>query len=228
VAVFKETASGADNGRPERAKVLALARARKIDAILVTELSRWGRSTQDLVQTLDDLHGWKVSVLAQTGLSFDLSTASGKLMRTIMAGLAEFERDLIRDRVKSGLAAARARGVKLGRQVGQRPSDKKAKRVLGMHADGLSYRLIARNVGLSKNTVMGIVRRNAGLRRPGHAAGGGHGRGPHRDQPSRAGLRRTSAIAYGSKWHGAEDFRGCNKRDSFRGVQEMLWGRASA
>jgi Resolvase, N terminal domain len=141
-------------------------------------------------------------------------------MRTIMAGLVEFERDLIRDRVKSGLAAAKAKGVKLGRQVGQRPSDKKAKRVLGMHADGLSYRLIARNVGLSKNTVMGIVRRNAGLRRPGHAAGGGHGRGPHRDQPSRAGLRRTSAIAYGSKWHGAEDFRGCNKRDSFRGVQE--------
>ena len=162
VAVFKETASGADNGRPERAKVLALARAHKIDAILVTELSRWGRSTQDLVQTLDDLHGWKVSVLAQTGLSFDLSTASGKLMRTIMAGLAEFERDLIRDRVKSGLAAARARGVKFGRQVGQRPSDRKVKRVLGMHADGLSYRLIARNVGLSKNTVMDIVRRNFG------------------------------------------------------------------
>jgi DNA-binding NarL/FixJ family response regulator len=43
--------------------------------------------------------------------------------------------------------------------VGQRPSDKKAKRVLGMHADGLSYRLIARNVGLSKNTVMDIVKR---------------------------------------------------------------------
>ena len=57
-----------------------------------------------LVQTLDDLHGWKVSVLA--------------------------------------------------------PSDKKAKGVLGMHADGLSYRLIARNVGMSKNTVMDIVRRN--------------------------------------------------------------------
>ena len=101
LAVFKETASGADNSHPERAKVLRLARANEIDAILVTELSRWGRSTQDLVQTLDDLHGWKVSVLAQTGLSFDLSTASGKLMRTTMAGLAEFERDLIRNRVKS-------------------------------------------------------------------------------------------------------------------------------
>ena len=159
VAVFKETASGADDDRPERKKVMALARAREIDAILVTELSRWGRSTQDLVQTLDDLHGWKVSVLAQNGLSFDLSTSTGKLMRTIMAGLAEFERDLIRDRVKSGLAAARARGVKLGRQHGQRPSDKKAKRVLAMHKEGLSYRLIGRNVGLSKNTVMQIVRR---------------------------------------------------------------------
>ena len=84
-------------------------------------------------------------------------------MRTIMAGLAEFERDLIRDRVKSGLAAARARGVKLGRQLGQRPSDKKAKKVLTLHEEGLSYRLIGRNVGLSKNTVMDIVKRAAAL-----------------------------------------------------------------
>jgi hypothetical protein len=75
VAVFKETASGADTRArcrqvptPERAKVLRLARAREIDAILVTELSRWGRSTQDLVQMLDDLHRWQVSVLAQTDL----------------------------------------------------------------------------------------------------------------------------------------------------------------
>jgi putative DNA-invertase from lambdoid prophage Rac len=124
VGVFKETASGAQNDRIECRKVMALAQARQIDTILVTELSRWGRSTQDLVHTLD-LHSWKVSVLAQTGLSFDLSTASGKLMRIIMAGLAEFERDLIRDRVKSGLAAATARGVLLARHVGQRPSDKK-------------------------------------------------------------------------------------------------------
>ena len=173
VGIFKETASGAKNDRVERKKVLALAQVRKIDAILVTELSRWGRSTADLVQTLDDLHSWKVSLLAQTGLSFDLSTSTGKLMRTIMAGLAEFERDLIRDRVKSGLAAAKAKierdghfiskaGAKrtsLGRELGFRPSDKKARRVLAMHREGLSYRLIGRNVGLSKNTVMEIVRR---------------------------------------------------------------------
>jgi putative DNA-invertase from lambdoid prophage Rac len=147
VGIFKETASGARNDRVERQKVMALAQAREIDSILVTELSRWGRSTQDLVQTLDDLHSWKVSVLAQAGLSFDLSTASGKLMRTIMAGLAEFERDLIRERVKSGLEAARSRGVIPGRSVGHRPSDKKAKKVLAMHRDGLSYRLIGRTSG---------------------------------------------------------------------------------
>ena len=161
IGVFKETASGARTDRAERSKVMALARAREIDAVLVTELSRWGRSTQDLVQTLDDLHSWKVSVLAQTGLSFDLGTSSGKLMRTIMAGLAEFERDLIRERVKSGLAAARDRGVKLGRQPGQRPSDKKARRVVELHREGLSCRLIGRNLGLSKNTVMEIVKRAA-------------------------------------------------------------------
>jgi DNA invertase Pin-like site-specific DNA recombinase len=166
VGVFKETASEARNDCVERKKVMALAQNHEINAILVTELSRWGRSTQDLVQTLDDLHTWKVSVLAQTGLTFDLNTSSGKLMRTIMAGLAEFERDLIRERVKSGLAAAKARGIRLGRQHGQRPSDKKAKKVLSLHAEGLSYRLIARNLGLSKNTVMGIVRREVADGRP--------------------------------------------------------------
>jgi putative DNA-invertase from lambdoid prophage Rac len=117
------------------------------------------RSTQDLVQTLDDLHSWKVSVLAQTGLSFDLGTASGKLMRTIMAGLPEFERDLIRERVKSGLAAAKARGGYPWASTGPAPIRQESEASARMHAEGLSYRLIARTVGLSKNAVMEIVRR---------------------------------------------------------------------
>jgi hypothetical protein len=81
---------------------MGLAQARKIDAILVTELSRWGRSTPDLVQTLDDLHGRGVSVLALNGLSFDLSTSNGKLMRTIMAGIAERRRGPISPAPGSG------------------------------------------------------------------------------------------------------------------------------
>src|SRR6478672_9791205 len=93
VGVFQEHASGADDNRPERGKVIELARRREITAVLVTELSRWGRSTKDLVGTLDDLYGWGVSVLTLNGQSFDLATANGKLMRGILATLAEFERD---------------------------------------------------------------------------------------------------------------------------------------
>jgi DNA invertase Pin-like site-specific DNA recombinase len=165
VAVFVETASGADNSRPERKKVLELARGRKIDAILVTELSRWGRSTSDLVDTLDDLHGQGVSVLAQTGLSFDLATPSGKLLRTLMAGLAEFERDLIRERVKSGMAIAKIKGTRsgktIGRQVGFRPTDGKVGRVLKMRGEGYSLRSIAKHLRMSTMTVQQVLKREA-------------------------------------------------------------------
>ena len=131
----------------ERKKVMALMQAREIDAILVTELSRWGRSTIDPVQTLQ---AWDVSVLAISGLQFDLSTAHGKMIASVMAALAEFERDLIRKRIKSGIAAAKARGKRLGRQPGQHPSYRKATRLLKLAEAGLSYRLIGRHVGLSK------------------------------------------------------------------------------
>lgn len=158
VGVYKEKASGAKTDRIERKKVM-LAQAREIDAILVTELSRWGRSTIDLVQTLQSLQAWDVSVLAVSGLQFDLSTPHGKMIASVMAALAEFERDLIRERIKSGIAAAKARGKRLGRQPGQRPSDRKAKKVLKLAEAGLSYRLIGRHVGLSKNTVGAILQR---------------------------------------------------------------------
>jgi putative DNA-invertase from lambdoid prophage Rac len=159
VGVYKEKASGAKTDRIERKKVMALAQAHEIDAILVTELSRWGRSTIDLVQTLQSLQAWDVSVLAVSGLQFDLSTPHGKMIASVMAALAEFERDLIRERIKSGIAAAKARGKRLGRQPGQRPSDRKATKVLKLAEAGLSYRLIGRHVGLSKNTVGAILQR---------------------------------------------------------------------
>src|SRR5215211_4748077 len=146
--------------RVERRKVMALAQARSIDAVLVTELSRWGRGTLDLLHTLRELEAWRVSVIAMSGLAFDLSTPHGRMLATILAGVAEFERELIRERVRSGLAAAKARGKRLGRQPGHRPkSDRLAPKVLALVAQGRSYRLIGREVGLSKNTVAGIVKR---------------------------------------------------------------------
>ncbi len=160
VGIYKETGSGAKLDRIERKKVMALAQGRYIDAVLVTELSRWGRSTVDLLQTLRDLESQRVSVVALSGMTFDLSNAAGRMMATVIAGIAEFERDLMGERIKSGLAAAKARGRRLGRQTGQRPkSDRLGPKVLALAAQGRSYRLIGRELGLSKNTVADIVKR---------------------------------------------------------------------
>jgi len=161
VGVWKETASGAKNDRVARKEVLALAQARDIDAVLVTELTRWGHSTLDLFYTLNDLQSWGVSVIAQTGLQFDLSTPQGKLIASLMAALAEFERDLLRERVRSGIAAAKARGVVFGRRPGQRiKADQYASRVLKLVDDGQSYREVSHRLGISKNTVLDIVKRH--------------------------------------------------------------------
>ena len=161
VGVFKETGSGAKLDRAERKRVIALAQRREIDVVLVTELSRWGRSTLDLLHTLKDLQARNVSVIAMSGMAFDLSTPHGRMLATIIAGIAEFERELIQERIRSGLALAKARGKRLGRQLGERPkSDSLAPKVMALVDVGRSYRLIGREVGLSKNTVAEIVRRS--------------------------------------------------------------------
>jgi DNA invertase Pin-like site-specific DNA recombinase len=161
IGIFKETASGVRLDRTERRKVLALVQRRDIDAVLVTELSRWGRSTVDLLASLRELEARRVSLVALNGMMFDVSTPHGRMMATVLAGLAEFEREVIQERIRSGLAAAKARGKKLGRQPGQRPkSDRLAPKVLALVAQGRSYRLIGREVGLSKNTVADIVKRS--------------------------------------------------------------------
>jgi putative DNA-invertase from lambdoid prophage Rac len=165
VGVYKETGSGVRLDRAARQRVMALAQAREIDAVLVTELSRWGRGTLDLLRTLEELEGRRVSVIALNGLAFDLSTPHGRMMATILAGIAEFERELTQERIRSGIAAAKARGKRLGRRLGQRPkSDRLAPKVLALVAQGRSYRLIGRELGLSKNTVAAIVKRDRAAR----------------------------------------------------------------
>jgi putative DNA-invertase from lambdoid prophage Rac len=160
VGTYRETASGVKPDRAERKRVMALAQRREVDAVLVTELSRWGRSTVDLLATLRELEARRVSLVALNGMAFDLGTPHGRMMATVLAGIAEFERELTQERIRSGIAAAKAGGKRLGRRPGQRPkSDRLAPRVLALVAQGRSYRLIGREVGLSKNTVAAIVRR---------------------------------------------------------------------
>jgi putative DNA-invertase from lambdoid prophage Rac len=93
-----------------------------------------------------------VSVIVMNGLAFDLATPHGRMMATIIAGIAEFESELLQEHIRPGIAAARARGKRLRRQPGQRPkSDRLTPKVLALVADGRSYRLIACELGLSKN-----------------------------------------------------------------------------
>ncbi len=161
VGTFKETGSGVKLDRVERRKVMALAQARQLAAVLVTELSRWGRSTTDLLATLQELEARRVSLIALNGMAFDLTTPHGRMIATVLAGIAAFERELTQERIRSGIAAAKARGKRLGRQPGHRPkSDRLAARVMALFANGRSYRLIGREVGLSKNTVADIVKRH--------------------------------------------------------------------
>ncbi len=160
VGIFRETGSGVRLDRAERKRVLALVQRHEIDAVLVTELSRWGRSTTDLLATLKELEARRVSLVAMSGMTFDLATPHGRMMATMLAGIAEFERALTTERIRSGIAAAKARGKRLGRQPGQRPkSDRLAAKVMALIALGRSYRLVGREVGLSKNTVADIVKR---------------------------------------------------------------------
>jgi putative DNA-invertase from lambdoid prophage Rac len=160
IGIWKEISTGAKNARPKRKAVMALAQKRQIDVILVTELTRWGRSTFDLVQTLQNLQAWNVSLIAQTGLQFDLSTPQGKLIASIMASLAEFERDLLSERIRSGFAAAKAKGKTFGRKAGDRPkSDRLTPKVCKLLKEGRSYQFIAKELNLSKTTVMKIVHR---------------------------------------------------------------------
>jgi len=166
VEVFKETLSGIRRSKGkqpiERKRAMELAQRHEIGAVLVTEMTRWGRSTQDLMDTLGQLSSWDVSLIATRGLTFDLSTPQGKLVANLMASLAEFEHDLLRERVRSGVAAAKARGQRFGRRAGYRPSDRHAPEVVRLsEEERLSQRAVAERLGISKTTVNEILKRRS-------------------------------------------------------------------
>jgi len=159
--VLEETASAAKGGRAERREVPALAQARKVDLIVITELTGWGRSMLIIFRALQDLQVWGVLLVAQTGIQFDLRSAQGKLIASLNAALAEFERDLLRERVRSGIAAAQKCGVVFAGRLGYRvKADRFAPKVLKPVSESQSYREINHRLRLSKNIVLDIVKRD--------------------------------------------------------------------
>lgn len=109
----KEVGSGAKQ-RPEREALLKAARRREIDVVIVWRLDRWGRSLADLVTTLQELTQLGVGFISLNE-ALDLTTPAGRAMAGMLSVFAEFERDIIRERVKAGIAQAREQGKHHGR-----------------------------------------------------------------------------------------------------------------
>jgi DNA invertase Pin-like site-specific DNA recombinase len=109
VGEFIDIASGATDSRPELNKVLTVARQRKIGTLLVRKTDRLGRSLRHLVNTIGELDAVGVAFVSLKD-NLDFSTPAGLLMFNVIGAMAQFERDLIRERVKSGMPNAAAEG----------------------------------------------------------------------------------------------------------------------
>jgi putative DNA-invertase from lambdoid prophage Rac len=144
----EDVASGAKR-RPKREALEKLAKQRKLDGIIVWKLDRWGRSIRDLVVSLPDLTEAGVRFVSVTD-ALDLSTPSGRCMVNMLGVFAEFERDTIRERVRSGLAEARKKGKVLGRH---RTADAKAPEIWKLYEEGVSKNQIAQRLKVGHDVV---------------------------------------------------------------------------
>ena len=140
--------SGAKERRPELDRLLAACRRRRPDAVVVYRYDRFARSLRQLVNALCEFDALGIQFVSiHEGV--DTSTPNGRLVFGIFASIAEFERELIRDRVRSGMAAARARGARIGRP--RKSVD--AEKVAELRAQGAPWRAIARELGVGVGTV---------------------------------------------------------------------------
>jgi DNA invertase Pin-like site-specific DNA recombinase len=114
VHIYEDQCSGARDDRP--GLTACLKALRKGDQLVIWRLDRLGRNMKHLVATVEDLNARGIAFKCLTGLAVDTSTPTGRFMLTVFAGLAQMERDIIRERTMAGLAAARARGRKGGRK----------------------------------------------------------------------------------------------------------------
>lgn len=148
--------SGTKNRRPQLDRLLDAARKREIDLIVVWKLDRFGRSLKQLVVALEELSSLGVGFISFQD-NLDLTTAQGRLMFHIIGAMAEFERELIRERVKAGLENAKRKGKRLGRKPTP-PIDRDKITILFEKDSSLSVRKIASRLGMSSGFVGRILK----------------------------------------------------------------------
>src|SRR5215208_4030749 len=148
---IKEVGSGAKT-RPRREELLKAARRREVDVIIVWRLDRWGRSLADLVTTLKELSEIGVGFVSLNE-AIDLTTPSGRALAGMLAVFAEFERDILRERVRAGIAQARKEGKPHGRP---KTATKQAAEVKRLFKKGTSKSEIARRLKIGRTSVIRI------------------------------------------------------------------------
>jgi DNA invertase Pin-like site-specific DNA recombinase len=140
--------SGSKDSRPELNRLMADAKRRKFDAVLVWKLDRFGRSLRHLVNALAEFESLGIAFVSLTN-NLDLSTPSGRLMFQIIGAMSEFERALIQERVKAGLRNALAKGRKIGRPR----ATVDVHQIATLRAQGLSFEAIGERLGVSDATI---------------------------------------------------------------------------
>ncbi len=150
---IEEVGSGA-KVRPQREEILKLAKQRKIDVIIVWRLDRWGRSVSDLIGTLRELTDIGVGFVSLTE-ALDLTTPAGRAMAGMLAVFAEFERDILRERVKAGIAHARDQGKAHGRPA---TAMKKREQIKKLKEKGLNNSQIARKLKIGRTSVIRLLK----------------------------------------------------------------------
>ena len=148
----KEASSGASE-RQLREKLLESARRREIDVVLVWRLDRWGRSVTDLLATLQELEHLNVGFVSLTE-ALDLTTPAGRAMAALLAVFAEFEREILRERVRAGLAHAQQNGKRLGRPP---TAARHTAEIRKLHRAGISKSEVARRLQIGRTSVRRIL-----------------------------------------------------------------------
>jgi len=150
---IKEIGSGAAQ-RQLRERMMEAARRREIDVVLVWRLDRWGRSVTDLLATLQELDHLGVGFVSLTE-ALDLTTPAGRAMAGLLAIFAEFEREILRERTRAGLANARQNGQRLGRPM---TAGLQATEIRKLYRAGLAKAEIARQLQIGRTSVRRILK----------------------------------------------------------------------
>ena len=152
---YADTISGKTSAsqRPQFAALLATIR--NGETLVVAKLDRLGRDAQDVGATVKHLASRKIAVIVLQLGKLDLTSAPGKMMLTMLAAVAEMERDLLVERTQSGLARAKSEGKTLGRPSKTTPEQRAE--IVAKYAQGESVSALARGYSISRASVLGVV-----------------------------------------------------------------------